>query len=61
MLDQITRSVAGNLADLSGGYGRMMDADDRIVTVVNKFLEVGDKWGVLQRLGAGWGEVWEVY
>ena len=46
----------GRLAFLPGGYGRMTDDYDRVVTALNDFLEgYGQDAGAVQRLGAGWG------
>jgi len=44
------------LAFVPGGYGRMTDAYDRVVTTLNKLLlSYGADAGAIQRLGAGWG------
>ena len=44
------------LAFVSGGYGRMTDDYDRVVTTLNRFLLThGADAGAIQRLGAGWG------
>ncbi len=44
------------LAFVPGGYGRMTDAYDRVVTTLNRFLlSHGADAGAVQRLGAGWG------
>ena len=44
------------LAFVPGGYGRMTDAYDRVVTTLNEFLlSYGADAGAIQRLGAGWG------
>ncbi len=44
------------LAFVAGGYGRMTEAYDRVVTTLNDFLEgYGKDAGAVQRLGAGWG------
>jgi galactokinase len=46
----------GRLAFVAGGYGRMTDAYDRVVTTLNRFLlSHGADAGAVQRLGAGWG------
>ena len=46
----------GRLAFVAGGYGRMTEAYDRVVTTLNDFLEgYGEEAGAVQRLGAGWG------
>ncbi|MCY3737937.1 MAG: hypothetical protein OXG13_16120 [Gemmatimonadaceae bacterium] len=46
----------GRLAFVPGGYGRMTDDYDRVVTTLNDFLEgYGKDAGAVQRLGAGWG------
>ena len=52
---QITDPRA-RLAFIPGGYGRMTDAYDRVVTTLNDFLSShGSDAGAIQRLGAGWG------
>jgi galactokinase len=44
------------LAFVPGGYGRMTEAYDRVVTALNDFLlGYGAEAGAVQRLGAGWG------
>lgn len=44
------------LAFVAGGYGRMTEAYDRVVTTLNAFLlSHGADAGAVQRLGAGWG------
>ena len=46
----------GRLAFVPGGYGRMTEAYDRVVTTLNDFLAgCGEDAGAVQRLGAGWG------
>ena len=46
----------GRLAFVAGGYGRMTEDYDRVVTTLNDFLEgYGKDAGAVQRLGAGWG------
>ena len=46
----------GRLAFVPGGYGRMTEEYDRVVTTLNDFLEgYGKEAGAVQRLGAGWG------
>ncbi len=48
--------VRAQLRFLPGGYGRMTPAYDRLVRVVNNFLDTaGSEAGSVQRLGAGWG------
>lgn len=46
----------GRLAFLPGGYGRMTEEYDRVVTTLNDLLAAhGEDAGAVQRLGAGWG------
>ncbi len=46
----------GRLAFVAGGYGRMTEEYDRVVTTLNDFLAgYGEGAGAVQRLGAGWG------
>ena len=56
-LDEIANSRTLRLSDLCDGYGRMTEAYDRVVSVINDFLTQhgGEETGAVQRLGAGWG------